>query len=178
MTTIPLLPESAPFTPAQRAWLNGFFAGLLGLGAEGNGSGQGHAAATAGAAGTASIGAAEAEVEEEFPWHDPAIPIDERLRLAEGRSDERKLMAAMAQLDCGACGYLCKTYAEAIASGEEKCLTKCTPGGKETARKLKELVAAHGAVTTSGAAMKSVVAGNGNGNGNGPATVTTSGATM
>ena len=33
--TIPLLPESAPFTPAQRAWLNGFFAGLLGLGRRG-----------------------------------------------------------------------------------------------------------------------------------------------
>src|SRR5437588_565884 len=29
--TIPILPESAPFTPAQRAWLNGFFAGALGL---------------------------------------------------------------------------------------------------------------------------------------------------
>jgi dissimilatory sulfite reductase (desulfoviridin) alpha/beta subunit len=27
---VPMLPESAPFTPAQRAWLNGFFAGLLG----------------------------------------------------------------------------------------------------------------------------------------------------
>ena len=26
----PLLPESAPFTPAQRAWLNGFFAGMIG----------------------------------------------------------------------------------------------------------------------------------------------------
>ena len=24
-----LLPESAPFSPAQRAWLNGFFAGML-----------------------------------------------------------------------------------------------------------------------------------------------------
>src|SRR5512144_1189100 len=29
----PLLPESAPFSPAQRAWLNGFFAGLLTPGA-------------------------------------------------------------------------------------------------------------------------------------------------
>jgi sulfite reductase (NADPH) flavoprotein alpha-component len=26
-----LLPESAPFTAEQRAWLNGFFAGYLGL---------------------------------------------------------------------------------------------------------------------------------------------------
>ncbi len=52
-------------------------------------------------------------------------------------------MAAMAQLDCGACGYLCQTYSEAIARGEEKDLTKCSPGGKDTAKKLKELVAAH-----------------------------------
>jgi DNA-binding NarL/FixJ family response regulator len=29
------------------------------------------------------------------------------------------MMAAMAQLDCGACGYLCKTYGEAIAEGKE-----------------------------------------------------------
>ena len=29
-------------------------------------------------------------------------------------------MAAMAQLDCGACGYLCQTYSEAIADGAEK----------------------------------------------------------
>ena len=49
-------------------------------------------------------------------------------------------MAAMAQLDCGACGYLCKTYAEAIATGSEKDLNKCTPGGKPTSAKLKELV--------------------------------------
>ena len=26
---VPVLPESAPFTTAQRSWLNGFFAGLL-----------------------------------------------------------------------------------------------------------------------------------------------------
>ena len=26
-----ILPESAPFTPEQRDWLNGFFAGLLSL---------------------------------------------------------------------------------------------------------------------------------------------------
>ena len=29
--SISLLPESAPFNADQRAWLNGFFAGLLGL---------------------------------------------------------------------------------------------------------------------------------------------------
>jgi len=166
---IPLLPESAPFTPAQRAWLNGFFASLLGIGAEGHGNGDGMA--LTGSA-TASASAPVAEVEEELPWHEPALPLEERLQLAEGRPYELKLMAAMAQLDCGACGYLCKTYSEAIATGEEKSLTKCTPGGKETSRKLKELVASHGSVTTNGAAMQSVVAGNGS------AATTTNGAPM
>ena len=27
----PLIPETAPFSPEQRAWLNGFFAGLFSL---------------------------------------------------------------------------------------------------------------------------------------------------
>jgi sulfite reductase (NADPH) flavoprotein alpha-component len=81
-------------------------------------------------------------VEEDFPWHDPNLAIDERLKLAEGRPHERVLMAAMAQLDCGACGYVCKTYAEAVACGEESDLTRCSPGGRETSKKLKELVAA------------------------------------
>ena len=49
-------------------------------------------------------------------------------------------MAAMAQLDCGACGYVCKTYSEAIADGEEKSLTLCSPGGRETAKTLKKLL--------------------------------------
>jgi sulfite reductase (NADPH) flavoprotein alpha-component len=166
--TLPLLPESAPFTPAQRAWLNGFFAGLLGLDAGSNGHSNGVAAATA----AAGVAAAPA-VEDDFPWHDPALALDERLTLAEGRPYERKLMAAMAQLDCGACGYLCKTYSEAIAHGEEKDLTRCSPGGKETARKLKELVAI-GPATTSSGTLTSVVASNGHGK----PTVTTSGSAM
>jgi len=28
----PMIPENAPFSPEQRAWLNGFFAGLLSIG--------------------------------------------------------------------------------------------------------------------------------------------------
>ena len=27
----PMIPDNAPFSPEQRAWLNGFFAGLLSL---------------------------------------------------------------------------------------------------------------------------------------------------
>ena len=52
-------------------------------------------------------------------------------------------MAAMAQLDCGACGYECKTYSEAIATGRETGLTLCSPGGAPTAAKLKEIVASN-----------------------------------
>ena len=74
--------------------------------------------------------------------------MDERLKLAEGKPFERVLMAAMAQLDCGACGYLCKTYSEAIARGEDSDLTKCAPGGKDTAKKLKELMANRKALPT------------------------------
>jgi len=29
MQPIPQIPDSAPFTPAQRAWLNGFLAGMF-----------------------------------------------------------------------------------------------------------------------------------------------------
>lgn len=60
--------------------------------------------------------------------------MDERLKLAEGKPFERVLMAAMAQLDCGACGYLCKTYSEAIARGEDSDLTKCIPAAKTRPR--------------------------------------------
>ncbi len=69
----------------------------------------------------------------EAPWHDQTLPIAERMKLAEGRPLPRRMMAAMAQQDCGQCGYLCDTYAAAIASGAEKQLNLCAPGGKETA---------------------------------------------
>ncbi|MGO8916867.1 MAG: sulfite reductase subunit alpha [Stellaceae bacterium] len=114
----PLLPETAPFTAPQRAWIDGWLAAYLGAEA---------------------VAAPEAPAED-FPWHDPTLPLEERLLLAQGRKRERVLMAAMAQLDCGQCGYLCQSYAEAIASGAETILARCVPGGKETARALKELV--------------------------------------
>ena len=68
------------------------------------------------------------------------MPMAERLTLAEGRSRDLVMMAAMAQLDCGACGYACRTYAKALDNGEERDATRCTPGGSDTAKKLKELL--------------------------------------
>jgi sulfite reductase (NADPH) flavoprotein alpha-component len=52
-----------------------------------------------------------------------------------------RMMAAMAQQDCGQCGYNCKDYADALAGKKEARLNLCVPGGKETARMLKALYA-------------------------------------
>jgi sulfite reductase (NADPH) flavoprotein alpha-component len=141
---IPVLPDSAPFSTVQRAWLNGFFAGVLSLEPRPVSSGSDARPAVMAPLGNGTVAtpAAVPETEEDFPWHDPALTISERLALAEGQPLDRRLMAAMAQLDCGTCGYLCITYAQAIAGGEERDLARCTPGGRETTKKLKEMMAA------------------------------------
>lgn len=136
--SVSLIPESAPFSTEQRAWLNGFLSGWLGVSGEANGAAGLNGAAVAGL--LPGVPEELAEAAEDFPWHDPGLPIVERMELAEGKPLERRLMSAMAQLDCGACGYLCKTYSEAIAAGDEKSLTLCSPGGGETAKALKKIL--------------------------------------
>ena len=88
-----------------------------------------------------AISPTPAAPEEDFPWHDPALDLAERLALAEGKPKPRRLMAAMAQLDCGQCGYVCQSYAEALASGAETSASLCVPGGKPTSKALKSLLA-------------------------------------
>src|SRR3954452_22365219 len=126
-----IIPGSAPFSDAQRSWLNGFFAGLLSPDAAAPLSADQGAAVMQGATGDGDDG--------EAPWHDQTIPIADRMKLAEGRPLRRRMMAAMAQQDCGQCGYNCQDYSEAIASKSEARLNLCVPGGKETARMLKSL---------------------------------------
>src|SRR5262245_40537436 len=134
-TVIGIIPESAPFSREQRAWLNGFFAGLLAP------------EVTPGVApyrGDLPVAAAKALAAENqddaAPWHDAALPLTERMALAAGRPLRQQLFAAMAQQDCGQCGYLCATYAAALAGGSESKLNLCVPGGKETSRTLKRLL--------------------------------------
>lgn len=131
------IPETAPFNDEQRAWLNGFVAGLLGMERVVAARGGTSAAAPAGE-GMAGL---DAPAEDEWPWHDPTLPLDERMQLATGRALPLRLMAAMGQLDCGQCGYECRSYAAAIAQGAETDLGKCVPGGRETAKKVKQLLA-------------------------------------
>jgi len=134
-----LIPDGAPFTIEQRTWLNGFFAGLLSL----DGSGikplspaESAALMPALPGMTASPGDGD---DGEATWHDQTLPLNERMKLAEGRPLRRRMMAAMAQQDCGQCGYNCQDYSEALFSKKEARLNLCVPGGKETARMLKSL---------------------------------------
>lgn len=158
-----IVPDSAPFSSEQRAWLNGFLAGIMGT-LDGNSATMGtpssmhNSTALALSAGAAALallpgqepsGALETsggsenrehnDDDEDFAWHEPTLTSDERMELAAGRPVELRMMAAMAQLDCGSCGYVCKTYARALASGQEKNLTLCSPGGSDTAKLLRQL---------------------------------------
>src|SRR5450432_847048 len=121
---VEIIPSSAPFSEAQRSWLNGFFAGLL---------------SDAPTPLSAEQGAAMMEEDDGAPWHDQTMPIADRMKLAEGRPLRRRMMAAMAPQDCGQCGYNCNDYSDALASKSEARLNLCVPGGKETARMLKAL---------------------------------------
>ncbi|WP_291856168.1 sulfite reductase subunit alpha [Bradyrhizobium sp.] len=124
---IEIIPSNAPFSEAQRSWLNGFFAGLM------------FDAPTPLTAEQGAVVMHGDGDDGEAPWHDQTMPIADRMKLAEGRPLRRRMMAAMAQQDCGQCGYDCHNYSEAIANRSETRLNLCVPGGKETARMLKSL---------------------------------------
>jgi sulfite reductase (NADPH) flavoprotein alpha-component len=151
-----IIPPSAPFSEAQRSWLNGFFAGLLSPDAPSPLSAEQGAGMLAGGDGD----------DGEAPWHDQTMPISDRMKLAEGRPMRRRMMAAMAQQDCGQCGYNCNDYSDAIAGKAEARLNLCVPGGKETARMLKALneelekapPASTGAVAAPAAAAPAIIA--------------------
>jgi len=133
------IPESAPFTPEQRTWLNGLFAGLFGLQESVTPLSTVDAAKLLAGLFDDAGAAAPAEADDGAPWHDPALPLPDRMKLAEGRPLPRRLMAAMAQQDCGQCGYNCRDYADALFANSEKRLNLCVPGGKDTSRMLKQL---------------------------------------
>ena len=80
----------------------------------------------------------------EAPFHDPDMPMPQRMELAKDGDLKIKLFAAMAQTDCTACGWDCEGYAEALATGETKDITLCVPGEDETESMLKQLMAAAG----------------------------------
>src|SRR5882724_10630886 len=131
-----LVPETAPFSDEQRAWLNGFFAGLVSL----DGAGV---TALSPEQNAAMMPGAKNEFGDtddgEAPWHDQTMALPDRMKLAEARPLRRKMMAARAHQYCGQCGYNCEDYSNLIVTKKEERLNLCVPGGKETARMLKSL---------------------------------------
>src|SRR5262249_14748987 len=119
---------------------SGFFAGLMSLD---DGitalSPEDSAALMASVEGRALQGPLDDGDDGAAPWHDQALPLAERMKLADGRPLRRRMMAAMGQQDCGQCGYNCEDYSTAIFLRKEERLNLCVPGGKETARMLKKL---------------------------------------
>jgi sulfite reductase (NADPH) flavoprotein alpha-component len=136
-----LIPEGAPFTHEQRTWLNGLFAGLVSINSAVTPLSAAESAALMPALPPSAKGPASDGDDDDAPWHDQTLPIVERMTLAQGRPLRRRMMAAMAQQDCGQCGSSCQEYSNAIAARAEDRLNLCAPGGKDTARMLKTLYA-------------------------------------
>ncbi len=141
-----VIPEDAPFNPEQRAWLSGFLSSISvgGVGATTTPSVP-VVSSAAPAQEVAPSAPAEAVPATEvpaggWPWHDPGLGMAQRMDLAKNKPLADKLMAAMAQTDCHACGYDCRGYADAIATGSESDLSLCLPGEAETAAKLEALM--------------------------------------
>ncbi|MEY4548466.1 MAG: hypothetical protein RL685_4661, partial [Pseudomonadota bacterium] len=118
---VPLIPDNAPFDEEQRAWLNGFLAGVLGL-----------AASEPKASSAEAVLAAPAR-----PRSEPPPPLR-----PEPDAQERRLLGVLAHLDCGQCGYSCQGYAHALTVGAEQDLSLCLPGGPATREALERLLSA------------------------------------
>ncbi len=121
-----VVPDTAPFSTEEREALNTFFGNML----------EQRAAFLPRSTSQQAL----PPVEDDAPWHDPAMPLVDRMALAEGRPLGQRMMAAMAQQDCGQCGLDCARYSAAISEHAEPRLNLCVPGGKETSRMLKRLV--------------------------------------
>lgn len=146
----PLVPENAPFDEEQRAWLNGFLAGVLGLASSetrsaGSAAASGAAARARGAQ-PAPLGPATQPGASHSAGGHPAGGSAATSDAATAdpaakTSQERRLLSVLARLDCGQCGYSCQGYAQALATGSEQDTTLCVPGGVATRESLDALLA-------------------------------------
>ena len=124
----PLIPENAPFDEEQRAWLNGFLAGVLGLSANEARPPSSSAPPATPRSRAEQAGAAAPE---------SGVVVPDTL--------ERRLLTVLAQLDCGQCGYSCQGYAQALATGSAWDTSLCAPGGASTREALDALLSGAGA---------------------------------
>ncbi|HEX8410405.1 MAG TPA: NADH-quinone oxidoreductase subunit NuoB [Thermoanaerobaculia bacterium] len=84
------------------------------------------------------------------PFHRDDLTLPERMAMAQemGNGWETRMFAAMAQTDCGACGWDCEGYANALAEGETDDISLCVPGESETLDMLKLLMEEKGKAFT------------------------------
>jgi sulfite reductase (NADPH) flavoprotein alpha-component len=83
------IPESAPFSVEQRVWLNGLFAGMISLDDSVTPLSSEEAAKLV-------PGLQPAQTDDGAPWHDPAIPLNDRMKLADGKPLPRRMIAGSA----------------------------------------------------------------------------------
>lgn len=85
---------------------------------------------------------AEAGASPAVAFHRDDLTLPERMEMAKELGDgwELRLFAAMAQTDCGACGWDCEGYAHAIATAETDDISLCVPGESETLDMLELLM--------------------------------------
>ena len=132
----PVIPRSSPFSNEQREWLASIVSERFI-----------NPSVTDDAASNDEDSAGLIEDLDSAPWHDMDLPLDQRLELVpEDGPFLYSVMAAMAQQDCGQCGYDCKGYAQALVEGRETDMGLCVPGGPTTRKKVKALFADHGPV--------------------------------
>ncbi len=131
-----VIPRSSPFSNEQRQWL----ASVVGerfINPAADGNAPANDQDSAGLIGDL----------DSAPWHDMDLPLDQRIELVpEDGPFLYSVMAAMAQQDCGQCGYDCKGYAQALVDGRETDMSLCVPGGPTTRKAVKALFAEHGPV--------------------------------
>ncbi len=88
----------------------------------------------------------EAGASPAVPFHRDDLTLPERMAMATemGGKWETRMFAAMAQTDCGACGWDCEGYAMALAEGETDDISLCVPGESETLDMLEMLMKEQG----------------------------------
>ena len=89
-----------------------------------------------------------------FPWHDPALPLDERLDARRRPPARARLMAAMAQLDCGAVRLSLPDLCRGDRARQETQPDPLRSRRQGDPRKLKELVAAPAAAARASRARR------------------------
>lgn len=69
------------------------------------------------------------------------LAIVDKIMYVPGNQTVEEILAVLPGVNCGACGYIgCGEYAEALGTSVEPNVSKCTPGGNQTAQAIGKLL--------------------------------------